>query len=225
VELQGIFPLGLNNIQTLFIDNSASPTVTFVNFPVGGETIAAEPFTRGFYPVTTTSLTMTVSNTALTAFNVDISVYNFIIPPIVTNATGLSLGSGDIVLPVHEATLATSNFITMDTVAATVLSVNGNPFYYIDALNINFYSVPSATAGQWSLQLYDSFTLGATINKLFWTGIFGSSPNGFNGVICDMTGLALYGMGALYAKGTIVSGTVTGTVWLNFYGGTTSALG
>src|ERR1700744_1578933 len=53
VSLQTTFPFGLSNIQTLFIDNSASPERTTISFPMSGETIAAEAFTRGFYPVAT----------------------------------------------------------------------------------------------------------------------------------------------------------------------------
>lgn len=224
VSLQTTFPFGLTNIQTVYIDNSASPARTVITFPLSSETIAAEPFTRGFYPCATNATTFTATNNSEVAAKVTAVVYNFIIPPIVTNATGLQLGSGSQVIPTFAGT-ANATLISGLNVPFT-LAVPGfmaDPFYYVTGFAISYVAEKFTTFSSSTVSIYNSFDGGSTPEKVLWNGLVISSTTDDLVVnLANISGLAWCGTGALYLKS--VSGLASGfsEISLNIYGGSTN---
>ncbi len=222
VSMQGTFPLGLPNIQTVYIDNSASATRSTIIFPISGETIVAEPFTRGFYPAVTNALTFTVTNTTPTPVTVFISCYDFIVPPTVQNATGLVLGSGDEVIPARSPTDVFSASVNLaSTVPVIAPGFSGAPFYYVSALNVSIATQGIASSPFGSLTVYDSIDAGATARKLIWGATIIMPPTAATFDIGDQTNLMVSGIGNLYIKSSVaLAGSVAN---VNIYGGRTAA--
>jgi hypothetical protein len=122
VALQGIFPLGLNNIQTVYIDNSQSPFQLRVQFQEPGSTIEAAPYSCGYYAVFTNNLTVqiyavfTAATNVLThgvgPYAVTVIFYNYIVPPSVWQPIPY-LSTMDAGIPAYAGTLAF--FVQMST--------------------------------------------------------------------------------------------------------------
>lgn len=225
ISLQQAFPFGVDNIQTIYIDNGQSPFRTTVTFPGASETVIAEPFTRGWYPVSTSALTLNVVNlTTSSSFNVGINVYNYIIPPMVINATQLVLGDMDVVLPARAGTLYGS--IQYQLGSTTALQITGfvpgiYAAYYVTNISILFSVLSTATTQQTELFLFDSPD-GTLVNetKQFWSGYITA---GDGSASIEVSNVMISGTTKLWAI-DLTSATPWGTANFNIYGGRTNAV-
>jgi hypothetical protein len=134
VALQGIFPLGLNNIQTVYIDNSQSPFQLRVQFQEPGSTIEAAPYSCGYYAVFTNNLTVqiyavfTAATNVLThgvgPYAVTVIFYNYIVPPSVWQPIPY-LSTMDAGIPNYAGTLAFCFQMTTGNQGTLVLALPG----------------------------------------------------------------------------------------------------
>jgi hypothetical protein len=134
VALQGIFPLGLNNIQTVYIDNSQSPFQLRVQFQEPGSTIEAAPYSCGYYAVFTNNLTVqiyavfTAATNVLThgigPYAVTVIFYNYIVPPSVWQPIPY-LSTMDAGIPAYAGSLAWQFQMTTGNQGTLVLALPG----------------------------------------------------------------------------------------------------
>src|SRR5277367_1577067 len=133
VSLQGIFPLGLNNIQTIYVDNSQSPFQLRVQFQEPGSTIEAAPYSCGYYAVFTNNLTVQIYAVITAATNtmthgvgpyaVTVIFYNYIVPPQVWQVIPY-LSTMDAAIPVYAGSLVFSAQMTTANQGTLVLPLS-----------------------------------------------------------------------------------------------------
>jgi hypothetical protein len=169
VSLQGIFPLGLNNIQTVYIDNSQSPFQLRVLFQEPGSTIEAAPYSCGYYAVFTNNLTVqiyavfTAATNVLThgvgPYAVTVIFYNYIVPPSVWQPIPY-LSTMDAGIPNYAGTLAFSMQMVTGNQGTLVLALNGAAAgltAIITAFSLNYTQVAGqAVAGTFAAILQDT---------------------------------------------------------------------
>lgn len=221
VSMQNTFPFGLSNIQTVFVDNSANGSPVTISFP-SGEVISAAPFTRGWYPATTNTLTFEVNSQSTNGATVLITCFNYIVPPMIANSTGLVLGSRDEIVPLRAATQ--HGFIQQSVVApgggVAFQAFSGTPFYYVTAYDVTMIEGLTTDTGEWLCQIYDSLDHGVTADRIFWVGYVTSEGARCNRLISANSGLSWVGgsqlyfswTGAIAAPGVVFSANVWGGV-------------
>jgi hypothetical protein len=174
VNLQGIFPLGLNNIQTIYIDNSQSPFQLRVQFQEPGSTIEAAPYSCGYYAVFTNNLTVQIYAVITAATNVlthgvgpyavTVIFYNYIVPPAVWQPIPY-LSTMDAGIPNYAGTLCT--YAEMTTPNQGILPI----------------SLPGAAAGLTAIVTGFTITYSQTtqqaMQSAFGLGIFDASISNY----------------------------------------------
>ena len=214
-----------SQIETLFVDNSNSPTRTFIAFKGTSELLIVEPSTRGFYPVASSVMEFTVSNAY--ACTVDVIAYNIIIPPILNSSIPSDLISQDIVVPRRVGSMAGSAIVPATN--GTIFPIpnfgltEGYEFYYITHLSILFVGYSSASSPQiGSVSLCDIGS-GASrpILREFALASTFSPPSGPLIIdLIDLQGVYLTGAAQLCL---VVAGTITGCEFIvNVVGGVTN---
>lgn len=226
VSMQSNFTMqNFGMVQTLFIDNSQSAAVTTVTFPMGGETITADPFTRGFYPCISNGLTFNVSNSTPNISTVKISAYNFIVPPVVTNTTQLIVGGNDTPTLARAGTMADCIYVSGGLENPTVSAkFYGHPYYYITGFSIMYSAELSGASNSFILYLYDMIDGNPTnFSNTFWQGIVSVPSTGGSYLVASVNNVLLQGSGrlALIAQNDLNGSQ--GTVNVNIYGGITNA--
>lgn len=223
INLNGISPIPLQTVLSVYIDNGNSPSRTVLSFPITGQSIIAEPFSRGFYPVTGNSLTMTVTSELLKgSVSVFLILYNIIIPPCITSAPPIRIGNDDTIISDRVG----SQFFGIQPIASpgpTRIIAASNLSYYFTSFEVTYVQIaPSASQG-FSWQIYDSpDPNGTIIGNLHAGGLFSSPANGGMLQLSRADGVLLGGVNGLFFAAETTTGISGANFNVSVWGGLTA---
>jgi hypothetical protein len=223
VALQGIFPLGLNNIQTVYIDNSQSPFQLRVQFQEPGSTVEAAPYSCGYYAVFTNNLTVqiyavfTAATNVLThgvgPYAVTVIFYNYIVPPSVWQPIPY-LSTMDAGIPAYAGTLAFGQQMTTANQGAFVLTPPGAAAgltAIITGFSLNYSQVASqAVAGTFAVVLQDA----SIPQNIYYTVVNAAAGVVMNVPIVTLSGLSVPVQSTtLWLSGPAAAQGLTANAW------------
>jgi hypothetical protein len=200
VALQGIFPLGLNNIQTVYIDNSQSPFQLRVQFQEPGSTIEAAPYSCGYYAVFTNNLTVqiyavfTAATNVLThgvgPYAVTVIFYNYIVPPSVWQPIPY-LSTMDAGIPNYAGTLCTYAEMTTPNQGTLPISLPGAAAgltAIVTGFTINYaQTAQQAVQTPFGLGLLDA----SISNNLYLIALIPAASAVMNATVVTLSGLSV----------------------------------
>jgi hypothetical protein len=226
VALQGIFPLGLNNIQTVYIDNSQSPFQLRVQFQEPGSTIEAAPYSCGYYAVFTNNLTVQIYAVFTAATNVlmngigpyavTVIFYNYIVPPSVWQPIPY-LSTMDAGIPNYAGTLCTHAEMTTPNQGVSPISLPGAAAG-LTAIVTGFTINYSQTTGQAVQTAFGVGLLDASISNYLYLSVLFSAPSAvMNATVVTLSGLSVpVASTALQLEGPSAVNNLTANQWWLF---------
>jgi hypothetical protein len=224
VSLQGIFPLGLNNIQTIYVDNSQSPFQLRVQFQEPGSTVEAAPYSCGYYAVFTNNLTVQIYAVITAATNVlthgvgpyavTVIFYNYIIPPQVWQPIPY-LSTMDAGIPAYAGSLAFFAQMTTATQGSLVIALSG--LAALNAIITGFSLFYTQAASQTTLTAFNVSLQDAGVSNYIYISTIATTPSAMNVPIVAFSGLSIPMQSTTLTLGgpTAALGMVSNTWWLN----------
>jgi hypothetical protein len=225
VSLQGIFPLGLNNIQTIYVDNSQSPFQLRVQFQEPGSTVEAAPYSCGYYAVFTNNLTVQIYAVITAATNVlthgvgpyavTVIFYNYIIPPQVWQPIPY-LSTMDAGIPAYAGSLAFFAQMTTATQGSLVIALSG--LAALNAIITGFSLFYTQAASQTTLTAFNVSLQDAGVSNYIYFSTIVTTPSAVMNVpIVAFSGLSIPVQSTTLTLGgpSAGAGLVSNTWWLN----------
>jgi hypothetical protein len=226
VALQGIFPLGLNNIQTIYIDNSQSPFQLRVQFQEPGSTIEAAPYSCGYYAVFTNNLTVqiyavfTAATNVLThgvgPYAVTVIFYNYIVPPQVWQPIPY-LSTMDAGIPAYAGSLAYTGQMQTANQGSLVLVLPGAAAG-LTAIVTGFALTYAQSPGQTTLTAFNVALQDTSIARnIYFTVVTTVASTTMNVPLVALSGLSIPVQSTtLQLNGpTAGLGLITNTWWID----------